>query len=41
MNTIYQVVQLFFTALFLYVIVRGLITTFHDAEDFVNRRNRW
>lgn len=41
MQVIYNIIQLLFTMVFLYIVVRGIITAYNDAEGFINRRNRW
>ena len=41
MQVIFQTVQLLFTLLFLYIVVRGIVTTYRDADEFINNRRRW
>lgn len=41
MQVIYNAIQLLFTLLFLYIVIRGIIQTYRDANEFMNRRNRW
>lgn len=41
MQAIYNAIQLLFTLLFLYIVIRGMIQTYRDASEFINRRNKW
>jgi len=41
MQVIFQTVQLLFTLLFLYIVVRGIVTTYRDADEFINSRRWW